>query len=735
MLERNVRGESANTWKLAEEAYTPGTPGDALRYMDNPHLASNKGFTADDDPDHYSERYTGASDNGGVHINSGISNKAFYLLAQGGTHHLGGSMTGIGADAAAQIWFTALSSYMTSGTNFINARLATSLAAAALYGSGSTRHQAVEKAWCLVGVGPCLEAISVSPNAGTGITQTFTLAYSDSAGVATDLSGASVRFTNNADPTKVCRIQHRVAGVGAGMVRMADDVGTWGPFTAYGSGVLENTQCRLNLGSSSATPSGNNLTVVLNITFKPAFAGAATVTMRAQSLSGADSGWLPRGSWTVGGVTVNAVSITPNSGSGITQTFTAVYTDSLGVTTDLLRARVRFGASGVGACVIDYDAIANKIRMLDDAGGAGVFTSLGMGTLSNSQCTLDLATSTAVPSGTTLTLNLRITFKPPFAGPQPISVRATSSYAVDTGWVSKGTFTVGAVVDAVSITPNSGKGLSQTFTAVFTDSLGVATDLLRARVRFGTSGVGACLIDYDAIANQVRLADDAGTPGPFFPLGTGTALANSQCALDLAQSSAVRSGDTLTLNLQFSFDPTFLGPKPVFLRANSNFGNTTGWVQRGTWDVNVDVQAISVLPNNSVAAAGAPQTFLLQFFDSGGVANDLVAARVRFRAPSGVQCNISYNAILGQVRIVKDDGTFGPFVSFGTGTIENSQCTLDLSMSGAAENGTDLSIFLNIAFKPAFANAMVPKNIDMRANSNTGATTDWLFRGLLTVTP
>ena len=49
------------------------------------------------DPDHYSKRYTGTSDNGGVHTNSGIINKQAYLLANGGTHS-GVTVTGIGKD-------------------------------------------------------------------------------------------------------------------------------------------------------------------------------------------------------------------------------------------------------------------------------------------------------------------------------------------------------------------------------------------------------------------------------------------------------------------------------------------------------------------------------------------------------------------------------------------------------------------------------------------------------------
>jgi len=152
MVERYAKGQTSNTWKIGEQCYTPSVAGDALRYMDNPHAASNSGYTADDDPDHYSERYTGTADSGGVHVNSGIANKAFYLLAVGGTHHRGGSMTGIGADAAAKIWYKALTTYMTSSTNFKGARTATLNAAASLYGSGSANYNATAQAWTLCGV-------------------------------------------------------------------------------------------------------------------------------------------------------------------------------------------------------------------------------------------------------------------------------------------------------------------------------------------------------------------------------------------------------------------------------------------------------------------------------------------------------------------------------------------------------------------------------------------------------
>jgi thermolysin len=153
LVERHVDPAAWN-WRIGEECFTPGNgTADALRHMDDPHLADDRGFTVDDDPDHYSERYRGREDNGGVHINAGIANKAFHLLSVGGIHHLGGSMSGIGADKAGHIWYRALTTYMTVLTRFAGARTATLNAAGDLYGAGSAEQAAVCQAWTLVGVG------------------------------------------------------------------------------------------------------------------------------------------------------------------------------------------------------------------------------------------------------------------------------------------------------------------------------------------------------------------------------------------------------------------------------------------------------------------------------------------------------------------------------------------------------------------------------------------------------
>lgn len=136
---------TSNTWKLGEGIYTPATSGDALRHMNDPALAG--------DYDYYPTRYTGTSDNGGVHTNSGIANLAFYLLSQGGSHPRGKTTVVVPAVTIAHaraIFYRALTVYMTSSTNFQGARNATASAATDLY--GATDSAAVQKAWDAVGV-------------------------------------------------------------------------------------------------------------------------------------------------------------------------------------------------------------------------------------------------------------------------------------------------------------------------------------------------------------------------------------------------------------------------------------------------------------------------------------------------------------------------------------------------------------------------------------------------------
>jgi thermolysin len=109
-----------------------------------------------DQPDHNSRRFHGPEDNGGVHINSGIPNHAFYLAIEGGTNRTSGlAVQGVGAanrEQIERIFYRGFTTYLTPTSNFAQARQATLRAAGDLYGDSSAAFRAVSQAWTAVGV-------------------------------------------------------------------------------------------------------------------------------------------------------------------------------------------------------------------------------------------------------------------------------------------------------------------------------------------------------------------------------------------------------------------------------------------------------------------------------------------------------------------------------------------------------------------------------------------------------
>ncbi|KJD46061.1 M4 family metallopeptidase [Paenibacillus terrae] len=134
-----------SNWLLGDGIYTPNIPGDALRSLSDP--------TKYGQPDHYSNFYPDPNndDEGGVHTNSGIINKAYYLLAQGGTSH-GVTVTGIGREAAVYIYYNAFTNYLTSTSNFSNARAAVIQAAKDFYGADSLAVTSAIQSFDAVGI-------------------------------------------------------------------------------------------------------------------------------------------------------------------------------------------------------------------------------------------------------------------------------------------------------------------------------------------------------------------------------------------------------------------------------------------------------------------------------------------------------------------------------------------------------------------------------------------------------
>lgn len=139
--------ETADTadWLIGRGLFAPAIHGTALRSMKEPGTAyDDPQLGKDPQPADMADFVETGDDNGGVHINSGIPNRAFYLCAAA----LGGSAW----TEAGRIWYTSLPRFQKDST-FQQAADVTYTTAGELYGPGSRQQTAVGDAWDGVGIG------------------------------------------------------------------------------------------------------------------------------------------------------------------------------------------------------------------------------------------------------------------------------------------------------------------------------------------------------------------------------------------------------------------------------------------------------------------------------------------------------------------------------------------------------------------------------------------------------
>ncbi|MFV5994681.1 M4 family metallopeptidase [Streptomyces sp. NPDC056231] len=221
-----------------------GTP---LRYMDQP---SKDGTSKD-------AWYSGI---GGidVHYSSGPANHWFYLASEGsGAKVVNGvsynsptsdglPVTAIGRDAAAKIWYRALSTYMTSSTNYAAARTATLQAAADLYGLGSDTYNNTANAWAAI-------------NVGSRIVQGVTVT---DPGLQTTLVNKSASLQIQATSTNPGALTYTATGLPAGLSLDASTGLISGTPTKLGTSTVTVTVTDSTNASSTATFTWNVVSVI-----------------------------------------------------------------------------------------------------------------------------------------------------------------------------------------------------------------------------------------------------------------------------------------------------------------------------------------------------------------------------------------------------------------------------------------------------------------------------------------
>jgi hypothetical protein len=280
-------------------------------------------------------------------------------------------------------------------------------------------------------------AVSVNPSSGSGQgPTTFNAMYSDTGGandldvVYLDFGSVGSASTVNPAAENNCIVLYTPWQNNLYLFTDNNSTAIGPIMLGSGGGTLSNSQCTVSSGSTPATPSGNNLTVPFNITFKSGYGGKKQIFGLAITYGGTASNgglWLPLGSWTPAASTPSVVSVNPINSSGAgTQAsplvFTAQYSDTGGAN-DLQVVYLTFGSAlnAAHSCAVGYQPGNNSLELFNDAGTAASTVGEGEGSsVSNSQCTLYGGSTAATLSGSTLTVPFSIVFKPGFTGSQTV---------------------------------------------------------------------------------------------------------------------------------------------------------------------------------------------------------------------------------------------------------------------------------------------------------------------------
>ncbi len=147
LVKQRINNQTASEadWLIGVGLFTGNVNGTAIRSMKNPGTAYDDPILGKDpQPGHMNDYVETTSDNGGVHINSGIPNRAFYAVAR--------ELGGFAWEKAGKIWYISLRDKLTATTDFHTAANLTLEVAGDLYGENSTEQNAVKKGWEEVGI-------------------------------------------------------------------------------------------------------------------------------------------------------------------------------------------------------------------------------------------------------------------------------------------------------------------------------------------------------------------------------------------------------------------------------------------------------------------------------------------------------------------------------------------------------------------------------------------------------
>ncbi|MDP3000959.1 MAG: hypothetical protein Q8N47_25985 [Bryobacterales bacterium] len=289
-----------------------------------------------------------------------------------------------------------------------------------------------------------------------------------------------------------------------------------------------------------------------------------------------------------------------------------------------------------------------------------------------------------------------------------------------------------------SVIPGAGVSATQTFTFNFSDPNGWQdVGVVNVLINFWLDGSNSCYLAYSRPGNTLYLLNNAGDgyAGSMLLNGSGT-LGNSQCIISGTGSEATGSGNTMTLTLNMTFPASFAGTRIIYTAARDSIENNSGWQRMGVWKVPGGSQTTTtaVAGMNPARGTGAGGTFAFTFTDTRG-ASDLGVMNILVNdwLDGRHACYLAYARGNNTLYLMNDNGDalLPGKVLNGSGSLGNSQCTVNAVGSSATPSGNTLTLTLNITFGAGFAGNRVfyLAARDVNELNNTG----WQAMGSWTV--
>lgn len=298
-----------------------------------------------------------------------------------------------------------------------------------------------------------LSPVSVSPSSGPAGAQatSFSFTYTDPAGFQ-DIGVANILINPFLDGRSACYVALVPRDATSWSLFLVDNEGdAGGPYAGMvipGTGLVSNGQCSISAAGASVTGAGDNLTVVLPVSFAPSFAGDKVIYLADQTRAGANSGWRAKGVLRVVGnaPTVTSVAgMTPGRAIPVGRTpFTFTFSDTNG-TADIGVANILINQAldARSACYLALAYQSNTLYLMNDAGtallpGANL---AAPGALANTQCTVSWGSAPVAVAGSSLSLTLNIALAAQWSGLDLVTYAAVrdKNEGNSTGWHAVGT--------------------------------------------------------------------------------------------------------------------------------------------------------------------------------------------------------------------------------------------------------------------------------------------------------